>query len=129
MATSPIQTHPHKRVKTEDASETSPLTSPDLTPAAKKASSASESAVVSSTDNTTSAAASSLDPTHYSYVRLFLFPLYVSSVKAEWPERGRLRKLVSIDEAIKIMEAENRPYFRRGLELIKEHGLLKPGSA
>ena len=124
-----VHPHPSKRVKTEDASETSPLTSPDLTPSAKKASSTSESAVVSSTDNTTSAAASSLDPTHYSYVRLFLFPLYVSSVKAEWPERGRLRKLVSIDEAIKIMEAENRPYFRRGLELIKEHGLLKPGSA
>lgn len=70
-----------------------------------------------------SAASSSLDPAHYSYVRLFLFPLYVSSVKAKWPEGGRLRKLVTIDEAIKIMEAEKRPYFCRGLEMIKERGL------
>jgi len=70
-----------------------------------------------------SVASSSLDPAHYSYVRLFLFPLYVSSVKAKWPEGGRLRKLVTIDEAIKIMEAEKRPYFCRGLEMIKERGL------
>jgi len=70
-----------------------------------------------------SAASSSLDPASYSYVRLFLFPLYVSSVKAKWPEGGRLRKLVTIDEAIKIMEAEKRPYFCRGLEMIKERGL------
>eukprot|EP00584_Thalassiosira_punctigera_P022624 CAMPEP_0172573256 /NCGR_PEP_ID=MMETSP1067-20121228/136097_1 /TAXON_ID=265564 ORGANISM="Thalassiosira punctigera, Strain Tpunct2005C2" /NCGR_SAMPLE_ID=MMETSP1067 /ASSEMBLY_ACC=CAM_ASM_000444 /LENGTH=182 /DNA_ID=CAMNT_0013365853 /DNA_START=753 /DNA_END=1302 /DNA_ORIENTATION=+ len=74
------------------------------------------------------ATAKSLDPKNHSYVRLFLFPLYVSSVKSDWPEKGRLRKLVDIDEAIEIMEAENRPYFRRGLEMVKERGLhlLKP---
>ncbi|KAL3792213.1 hypothetical protein ACHAW5_004088 [Stephanodiscus triporus] len=59
----------------------------------------------------------------YSYVRLFLFPLYVSSVKSEWPEKGRLRKLVHIDEAIRIMDAQSRPYFRMGLELVKKRGL------
>jgi hypothetical protein len=58
-----------------------------------------------------------------SYIRLFLFPLYVSSVKSEWPEKGRLRKLVHIDEAIRIMDAQNRPYFRMGLEIVKERGL------
>ena len=68
------------------------------------------------------------DPKHYSYVRLFLFPLYVSSVKSNWPEKGRLRKMVDIDEAIEIMEAENRSYFKKGLEMLKERGLhlLKP---
>ncbi|KAL7547887.1 hypothetical protein ACHAWF_011151 [Thalassiosira exigua] len=67
-------------------------------------------------------------PKNYSFVRLFLFPLYVTSAKSDWPEKGRLRKLVDIDEAIKIMEAENRPYFKRGLEMVKERGLhlLKP---
>jgi diphosphoinositol-polyphosphate diphosphatase len=74
------------------------------------------------------AAKTSFDPKHYSYVRLFLFPLYVSSVKSDWPEKGRLRKLVDIDEAIEIMDAENRLYFKKGLEMLKEKGLhlLKP---
>ncbi|KAL3816642.1 hypothetical protein ACHAXA_000820 [Cyclostephanos tholiformis] len=67
--------------------------------------------------------APSFDPSDYSYIRLFLFPLYVSSVKSDWPEQGRLRKLVHIDEAIRIMNEENRPYFRMGLELVKERGL------
>lgn len=64
-----------------------------------------------------------IDPKNYSYVRMFLFPLYVTCVKSEWPEKGRLRKLVDIDEAIKIMKAENRVYFQRGLEMVKERGL------
>merc|ERR1712086_394975 len=73
-------------------------------------------------------AKTSSDPKNYSYVRLFLFPLYVSSVKSDWPEKGRLRKFVDIDEAIKIMDAENRLYFKEGLEMLKESGLhlLKP---
>lgn len=62
-------------------------------------------------------------PKKHSFVRLFLFPLYVSSAKADWPEKGRLRKIVDIDEAIQIMEVENRHYFRRGLEMVKERGL------
>ncbi|KAL9188970.1 hypothetical protein ACHAXT_011460 [Thalassiosira profunda] len=72
--------------------------------------------------------ATPLDPAKYSHVRLLLFPLYVTTVKADWPEKGRLRKLVDIDEAIEIMDAENRLYFKRGLELVKERGLhlLKP---
>lgn len=70
------------------------------------------------------------DPKNYSYVRLLLFPLYVSEVKNDWPEKGRLRKLVDIDEAIKIMEKEDRGYFRRGLEIIRDRGLhlVKPDS-
>jgi len=88
-----------------------------------KASSANMAQVTSA-----SAAKTPFDPKHYSYVRLFLFPLYVSSVKSNWPEKGRLRKMVHIDEAIKIMDAENRSYFKKGLEMLKESGLhlLKP---
>ncbi|KAL9188971.1 hypothetical protein ACHAXT_011461 [Thalassiosira profunda] len=71
----------------------------------------------------TSAAATPRDPKNHSYVRLFLFPLYVTTVKSDWPEKGRLRKLVNIDEAIRIMGAEDRLYFKRGLELVKERGL------
>lgn len=69
-----------------------------------------------------------IDPKNHAYVRLSLFPLYVSSVKSDWPEKGRLRKMVDIDEAIQIMELENRLYFKRGLEMVKERGLhlLKP---
>lgn len=73
---------------------------------------------------------SNSDPKNYSYVRLLLFPLYVSEVKNVWPEKGRLRKLVDIDEAIKIMEKEDRGYFKRGLEMIRDQGLhlMKPDS-
>lgn len=70
----------------------------------------------------------SIDPKNYAFVRMLLFPLYVTTVKSDWPEKGRLRKLVDIDEAISIMESQKRPYFKRGLEMIKERGLhqLKP---
>ncbi|KAL7447052.1 hypothetical protein ACHAXM_010723 [Skeletonema potamos] len=63
------------------------------------------------------------DSKNYSYVRLSLFPMYISEVKNDWPEKGRLRKLVDIDEAIKIMEKEDREYFKRGLEIIRDRGL------
>lgn len=58
-----------------------------------------------------------------SFIRLLLFPLYLTEVKSDWPEKGRLRKLVDIDEAIKIMEEENRLYFKKGLERVKDMGL------
>ncbi|KAL7470143.1 hypothetical protein ACHAXS_010377 [Conticribra weissflogii] len=59
----------------------------------------------------------------YNFVRMFLFPMYVSDVKDDWPEKGRLRKLVDIDEAIAIMEKENRTYFRTALLQVKARGL------
>ncbi len=118
----------HKRFKTELAS--SP-TGPQLTLSLGKRIISSDSTCSSSASDvnctiaTTPAVAPtvSFDPSDHSYIRLFLFPLYVSSVKSEWPEKGRLRKLVHIDEAIKIMDSENRPYFRMGLEIVKERGL------
>jgi len=58
-----------------------------------------------------------------SFNRLLLFPLYLTEVKLDWPEKGRLRKLVDIDEAIQIMEREDRPYFKKALETVKDMGL------
>jgi diphosphoinositol-polyphosphate diphosphatase len=92
-------------------------------------SSSASDVIFTTTTTPTVAPTVSFDPTDYSYIRLFLFPLYVSSVKSEWPEKGRLRKIVHIDEAIRIMDEENRPYFRMGLEIVKERGLhllMKP---
>ena len=85
----------------------------------------SASSVFNVTTKTIPAVASTVScgPKDCPYIRLYLFPLYVSSVKSEWPEMGRLRKLVHIDEAIRIMDAQNRPYFRMGLEIVKERGL------
>jgi len=50
-----------------------------------------------------------------------LFPLYLTSVKAQWPENGRLRRAVPIDEAIEILEA--RPELQAALKEVKEKGL------
>ncbi len=111
-----------KRAKTE--ASTSP-TGPELTHSSAKEPPGSSNFSPCG-PKTTAATATPINPKNYSYVRLFLFPLYVSSVKSEWPEKGRLRKLVDIDEAIRIMELENRPYFRRGLEMVKERGLHQP---
>jgi len=129
---------PLKRVKS-DKPMASVLSGSELTSSFTKMeglSGSTSSSFVSCLNNTTahpsstpaSAAATSLEPKKHSYVRLYLFPLYVSSVKSDWPEKGRLRKLVQIDEAIRIMKVEKRLYFQRGLEMVKERGLhlLKP---
>jgi ADP-ribose pyrophosphatase YjhB (NUDIX family) len=60
----------------------------------------------------------------YSHVRMYLFPLYVSEVKKEWPESGRFRKVVEIDEAIRM--CESRPELRRALIEVKEKKLHLP---
>ena len=60
----------------------------------------------------------------YSHVRMILFPLYISEVKSEWPENGRFRKVVDIDEAIRI--TSNRPEFQAALLEVKERNLHLP---
>lgn len=57
----------------------------------------------------------------YSQVRLTLFPLYVTKVEREWPEAGRLRKAVSIDEAIRL--TASRPEFQKAIIELKERNL------
>mmetsp|Transcript_23273 Transcript_23273/g.41983 ORF Transcript_23273/g.41983 Transcript_23273/m.41983 type:complete len:481 (+) Transcript_23273:366-1808(+) len=117
-----------KKSKKEDEGLRPPMSTGAETDNLMASISTSSETTSAETSSLTPASQTSLDPKNHSYVRLFLFPLYVSSVKADWPEKGRLRKMVDIDEAIKIMESENRLYFKRGLEIVKERGLhlLKP---
>ncbi len=49
-----------------------------------------------------------------------LFPLYVSTVADVWPESGRFRKAVDIDEAIEMLES--RPELRKAILDVKEEG-------
>lgn len=57
----------------------------------------------------------------YTHVRMTLFPLYVETVADSWPECGRLRKAVPLNEAIEM--CRNRPEFKQVLEEVKERGL------
>lgn len=62
----------------------------------------------------------------YTHIQMILFPLYVSEVLDDWPESGRLRRAVSIDEAIAMLAY--RPEFHSALVEVKERGLhLHPG--
>ena len=57
----------------------------------------------------------------YSQVRMTLFPLYVSNVAEKWPESGRFRRAVDIDEAIEM--TSGRPEFHSVLKEVKKRGL------
>jgi hypothetical protein len=52
-----------------------------------------------------------------------LFPLYVTEVRDEWPEQGRLRKIVDIEEAIRM--TESRPEFHEALKELRQRNLHK----
>ncbi len=69
-------------------------------------------------DNASVASETSLS---HSHVKMSLFPLYVTEVKETWPEQGRFRKVVDIDEAIKM--SEKRSYFQQALKELKERNL------
>lgn len=58
-------------------------------------------------------------PPEYSHVQMTMFCLYVRQIKDEWPESGRLRRAVSIDEAIELV----RPEFQTVLREVKNKGL------
>lgn len=68
----------------------------------------------------TSSAASDASAT-YSLVRMTLFPLYVTEVTDDWPECGRFRKAMKIDDAIEMMKS--RPEFHAVLKEVKEKGI------
>jgi 8-oxo-dGTP pyrophosphatase MutT (NUDIX family) len=61
------------------------------------------------------------DSSSYSFVKMTLFPLYVSEVRDSWPESGRFRKIVGIDEAIEMLES--REELRSALIEVKARGL------
>jgi len=69
-------------------------------------------------DNVSVASETSLSHTH---VKMSLLPLYVTEVMEAWPEQGRFRKVVGINEAIRI--TESRPYFQTALKELKERNL------
>jgi len=71
-----------------------------------------------------SSVASAETTSKYSHVKMTLFPLYVSEVKNEWPESGRLRTIVDIDKAIEM--CENRPEFQEVLIEVKRRNLHLP---
>lgn len=57
----------------------------------------------------------------YSHVCVCLFPLYVKEIFSTWPESGRLRRCVSIDDAIELLAA--RPEMQSILREVKARGL------
>ena len=60
-------------------------------------------------------------PRLYTQVCARLFPLYIKEVMSTWPEQGRLRKAVDIEEAIKLMV--ERPEMQSVLLEVKARGL------
>ncbi|KAG7356705.1 NUDIX domain containing protein [Nitzschia inconspicua] len=74
-------------------------------------------------DGDASSVASDLSQ-NYTHVKMKLFPLYVTDVRKSWPEEGRFRKAVHIDEAIRI--TESRPEFQAALKQLKERNLHLP---
>jgi diphosphoinositol-polyphosphate diphosphatase len=60
----------------------------------------------------------------YTHVRMTLMPLYVTEIRNNWPEHGRFRKVVDIDEAIRM--TESRPEFHAALKELKERNLHIP---
>jgi ADP-ribose pyrophosphatase YjhB (NUDIX family) len=71
--------------------------------------------------DTESVSVGSAISTTYTHAQMTLFPLYVQKIEDEWPEKGRFRKAVDIDEAIKMMEA--RPEFHAVLLEVRARGL------
>ena len=61
------------------------------------------------------------------HCRLHMIPLFVTEVKEHWPESGRGRKVVHIDEAIEIMSS--RPEFQTVLYEVKRKGFHKTETA
>lgn len=63
-------------------------------------------------------------PTSHDLVRLTFFPLYVSKVLDDWPESGRSRKIIDIDEAI---ETTTRHEIKEVLLQVKKRNLHRIG--
>lgn len=57
----------------------------------------------------------------YSQVKMTLFPLYVTNVMESWPESGRFRTAVKLEDAIKMMDS--RPEFKAFLQEVQTLGL------
>lgn len=71
--------------------------------------------------DTESLSAGSTLSTAYTHVQMTLFPLYVQKIENDWPENGRFRKAVDIDDAIKMME--DRPELQAALMEVRDRKL------
>lgn len=65
-----------------------------------------------------------LQTTSHAFVKVTFFPLYVSKVLHDWPENGRSRKVIGIDEAI---ETTNRQEVKDVLLQVKKRNLHRIG--
>jgi ADP-ribose pyrophosphatase YjhB (NUDIX family) len=72
------------------------------------------------TDTESMSAGSTLSAV-YTHVQMTLFPLYVQKIESDWPENGRFRKAVDIDEAIKMMDY--RPELQSALIEVRDRKL------
>jgi 8-oxo-dGTP pyrophosphatase MutT (NUDIX family) len=72
------------------------------------------------TDTESMSAGSTLSAA-YTHVQMTLFPLYVQKIEENWPENGRFRKAVAIDDAIKMME--ERPELQAALIEVRDRKL------
>jgi 8-oxo-dGTP pyrophosphatase MutT (NUDIX family) len=57
----------------------------------------------------------------HTHNRLIIFPLYVQSIYEHWPEENRVRRSVSIEEAVALLE--HRPEFLHMVEMLRERNL------
>jgi ADP-ribose pyrophosphatase YjhB (NUDIX family) len=69
----------------------------------------------------TASCGSSYSSAPYSKVRMTLFPLYVANIADTWPESGRFRTAIDIDEAIAMLD--KRPELKAALEEVRQRGL------
>ncbi|KAL3944342.1 MAG: hypothetical protein SGBAC_001589 [Bacillariaceae sp.] len=105
---------PHHESKTKPDSDTEEPVS-----AGEKSNKIPKPVKLQTSDETSSVASDcTLSHTH---IRLSLYVLYVSDVKSTWPESGRSRKVVDIDEAINM--CDSRPEFLNALKEVKERNL------
>ena len=72
------------------------------------------------TDTESMSAGSTLSAA-YTHVQMTLFPLYVQKIEENWPENGRFRKAVDIDDAIMMME--DRPELQAALIEVRDRKL------
>ena len=77
------------------------------------------SKIIKACDETSSIASDM--STNYSLVRMTFFPIHVREVKDNWPESGRFRNAVKIDDALELMKS--RPEFYAVLKEVKEKGI------
>lgn len=103
---------PSSEVCTESVAVSAPLTDGNSSiPAEKSDDTVSVASVTSMASDM---------PSTCTNCRMFMSILYVCEAKDQWPESGRARKLVDIDEAIKMMS--ERPEFKAVLVEVKKKG-------